>query len=121
MSTPIQNFIGGNLISSRDILEYPMIPNTSSITPPIPEIDNHTKVYYREVLYWKYLRYLINAGIVRYYFYNLTTWSASDIVSYRVRTINDTTNTPTTEITLGVLFYDNRIIDTIEIQINIST
>jgi len=121
MSTPIQNFIGGNLISSRDILEYPMIPNTSSSTPPIPEIDTHTKVYYREVLYWKYLRYLINAGIVRYYFYNLTTWSAPDILSYRVRTINDTTNTPTTEITLSVLFYDNRIIDTIEIQINIST
>jgi hypothetical protein len=118
MSTPIQNFIGGNLISSRDILEYPMIPNS---TIPISEIDNNTKVYYREVLYWKYLRYLINAGIVRYYFYNLTTWSAPDIVSYRVRAINDTTNTPTTEITLGVLFYDNRIIDTIEIQINIST
>jgi hypothetical protein len=118
MSTPIQNFIGGNLISSRDILEYPMIPDN---TVPISEIDSNTKVYYREVLYWKYLRYLINAGIVRYYFYNLNTWFAPDIISYRVRAINDTTNTPTTEITLSVLFYDNRIIDTVEIQINIST
>jgi len=118
MNTPIQNFIGGNLISSRDILEYPMIPDN---TVPISEIDTNTKVYYREVLYWKYLRYLINAGIVRYYFYNLNVWFAPDIVSYRVRTINDTTNTPTTEITLSVLFYDNRIINTVEIQINIST
>ena len=118
MSTPIQNFIGGNLISSRDILEYPMI---SDNTVPISEIDSNTKVYYREVLYWKYLRYLINVGIVRYYFYNLNTWFAPDIISYRVRAINDTTNTPTTEITLSVLFYDNRIIDTVEIQINIST
>lgn len=121
MATAIQNFIGGNLISSRDILEYPIIPNTPGSTPPISEIDTNTKLYYREVLYWKYLRYLINAGIVRYYFYNLTAWSAPDIVSYRVRTINDNTDAPTTEITLSILFYDNRIIDTIEIQINIST
>lgn len=118
MNTSIQNFLDGNLISSRDILEYPIIPDN---TTPIAEIDNNAKVYYREVLYWKYLRYLINVGIVRYYFYNLTTWSAPDIVGYRVRAINDTTNTPTTEIALSVLFYDNRIIDTIEIQINIST
>jgi hypothetical protein len=118
MSTPIQNFIGGNLISSRDILEYPIIPDE---TTPISEIDTNTKVYYREVLYWKYLRYLINVGIVRYYFYNLDTWSAPDIVSYKVRAINDTTNNPATEITLGVLFYDNRIINSVEIQINIST
>ncbi len=118
MSTPIQNFISGNLISSRDILEYPIIPNDRI---PMSEIDANTKVYYREILYWKYLRYLINAGIVRYYFYNLNAWFAPDIVSYRVRTINDTTNTPTTEITLSVLFYDNRIIDTVEIQLNIST
>jgi hypothetical protein len=121
MTTSIQNFINGNLVSSRDILEYPMIPNASSGTPPISEIDTRTNIYYREVLYWKYLRYLINAGIVRYYFYNLTTWSAPDIVNYRVRTTNNNDNTPTTEIILGVLFYDNRIIDTIEIQINIST
>jgi hypothetical protein len=118
MSTPIQNFIGGNLISSRDILEYPMIPNNNTTRS---EIDTNKKVYYREVLYWKYLRYLINAGIVRYYFYDLTTWSAPDIVSYRVRTINDNTDAPATEITLNVLFYDNRIIDIVEIQISIST
>ncbi len=118
MTTPIQNFIDGNLISSRNILEYPMIPDG---TTTISEIEPNTKIYYREVLYWKYLRYLINAGIVRYYFYNLTTWTAPDIVSYRVRFKNDNTDAPVTEITLSVLFYDNRVIDTLEIQINISS
>lgn len=115
MTTPIRNFINANLISSRDILEYPMMPNSN--TPS--EIEPTLKVYYREVLYWKYLRYLINAGIVRYYFYNRRSWAAPDIVDYGVRRLNSDSGLPTTEITLRVPFYDNRIIDAIEIEINI--
>jgi hypothetical protein len=117
MTTPIRNFINANLISSRDILEYPMIPNVANNTPS--EIDTNLKVYYREVLYWKYLRYLVNAGIVRYYFYNMRAWAAPDIIGYSVRRLNSDNGMPTTEITLSVPFYDNRVIDAIEIEINI--
>ena len=117
MTTPIQNFINANLISSRDILEYPMMPNSNNAT--ISETDGTLKVYYREVLYWKYLRYLINAGIVRYYFYNMRSWAAPDIVGYRVRRLNSDDGIPKIEITLSVPFYDNRVIDAIEIEINI--
>ena len=117
ITTPIQNFINANLISSRDILEYPMIPNIPNSTPS--EIDTNLKVYYREVLYWKYLRYLINAGIVRYYFYNMGSWSAPDIIGYSVRRLNSDNGIPRTEIMLSVPFYDNRIIDAVEIEVNI--
>ena len=117
MTTPIQNFINANLISSRDILEYPMMPNSNNAT--ISETDGTLKVYYREVLYWKYLRYLINAGIFRYYFYNMRSWAAPDIVGYRVRRLNSDDGIPKIEITLSVPFYDNRVIDAIEIEINI--
>jgi len=119
MTTPIQNFINANLISSRDILEYPMIPDTLTSSDDASEIDTTLKVYYREVLYWKYLRYLINAGLVRYYFYNMRSWLAPDIVGYSVRRLNSDSGMPTTEITLSVPFYDNRIIDAIEMEINI--
>ena len=119
MTTPIQNFINANLISSRDILEYPMIPDTMRSSDDASEIDTALKVYYREVLYWKYLRYLINAGIVKYYFYNMKTWAAPDIVGYSVRRLNNDDGIPKIEITLSVPFYDNRVIDAIEIEINI--
>ncbi len=119
LTTPIQNFINANLISSRDILEYPMIPDTMTSSDDASEIDTTLKVYYREVLYWKYLRYLINAGIVRYYFYNIRSWAAPDIVGYRVRRLNSDDGIPKIEITLTVPFYDNRVIDAIEIEINI--
>jgi len=119
MTTPIQNFINANLISSRDILEYPMIPDTMTSSNDASEIDTALKVYYREVLYWKYLRYLINAGIVRYYFYNRRSWSAPDIIGYSVRRLNSDNGIPRTEITLSVPFYDNRIIDAVEIEVNI--
>jgi hypothetical protein len=117
MTTPIQNFINANLISSIDILQYPMMPNSNNAT--ISETDGTLKVYCREVLYWKYLRYLINAGIVRYYFYNMRSWAATDIVGYRVRRLNSDSEMPKIEITLSVPFYDNRVIDAIEIEINI--
>ncbi len=117
MSTSIQNFINADLISSRDILEYPTIPNINNAQ--ISEIDPTLMVYYREVLYWKYLRYLINAGIVRYYFYNMRSWIAPDIMGYSVRRLNDDSGVPKTEITLNVPFYDNRIIYAVIIEINI--
>jgi hypothetical protein len=49
----------------------------------------------------------------------MRTWAAPDIVGYRVRRLNSDDGIPKIEITLSVPFYDNRVIDAIEIEINI--
>ena len=113
------SFIGGYLIASGEILEYPMLPsNHAPINddPFIAEIDVEKKLYYREVLYHKYIRYLILYVLYVSYYYPDLEIDIRDITSlniYRRQVQDAPSQPPRTEINIemSIALYDNRIIE----------
>jgi len=109
-------FVNGSLISSGDILNYPMLPDPFNPSNRLEaEINYNEGLYYREVLYHKYIRYLVLSVLYHTYYYPDIPYSTSDVLDLKISRgtkKNEQLNREelNIEISFSIRLYDNRII-----------